>query len=145
MTGVSCSNKCSWLFRLICDLLVLVGFGKVNFLYICDLCVSEALEASVLRGFIEGLFECRGSIVPAANCMPSSIVNAVFCYGWYVADSRSAMRYPKLVIWSLTSCRMCSSVLICVTCCGLISGESWMYLLMASDPHLPMSCTASML
>jgi len=91
-------------FRLICDLVVLVGFGKVNFLYICDLCVTEALEASVLRGFIEGLFKCGGSIVPAANCMPSPIVDAILCYGWYVADSGSTVYYPKLVagcrIWS---------------------------------------------
>lgn len=121
-------------FRLICDLLVLVGFGKVNFLYICDLCVSEALEASVLRGFIEGLFECGRSIVPAANCMPSPVVNAIFGYGWYVADSRSAVYYPKLVVGSgHLVFDQCANVLLCADLCDLLWSHQWRVLDVSLD------------
>ena len=64
--------------------------------------VCKTVKGSVLRGFIEGLFKSGGSIVPAANCMPSPIVNAIFLL-WLVCG-----RFRKYCVLSKTGCRIWS-------------------------------------
>ena len=65
----------------------------------------------------------------------------------YMSDARSTIIcmiqnwLKDFVIRSLTICLMWSSLQNCDSCCGRISGESWMYRLIASEPKGPKNCT----
>ena len=87
--------------------------------------------------------------MPPTNRAPSPVVSAGLSDGWYVSDPGVAVYYPELVEGSGHLVLDDLADVIFGWCSGRwrgrTSGESWMYLLMASDPHRPMSCTASRL